>query len=268
MDIAARWAGISLTMALCSLSGCQSGIPDPTSALPLRHVSVQELVTLLNQRSEHIRGLRALLQLQARGNIIPIRRSMSMSLSYIRPALIRLRAFDPLGRTVFDLTSNSMRFRAHLPTHNRVVTGTRTAPAIDTHPEAPSTRTRMLHLITAISEAVLAMPIDDTSHLTLHEDGSLYRIAIPSDTHSTQPARHLWVERINLDVVKEDVFNDRGNLILTITFDDYRFLGPDRNVPYPFLVAIHDVEANSHYTLTFQEVILNPDVSPNEFENL
>ena len=252
--------------AVLLLTGCRSGIPEPIVDLPLRQASAEELVTILNQRSGGIQSLRALLQLQARGKLIPIRRSMNMSLSYLRPSLIRLRGFDLFGRTLFDLTSDLTNFHVHLPTQNRVVTGTHPTDLANPASETPSMRKRVLRLVTAISETVLAAPIADEHHVTLHEEGLHYRIDITAESHSTHPIRQVWIERINLDVVKEAVFSDTGDLIITVEFDDYRVLGPRRNIHYPFHMFIHDVATNSHYTLKFQEIIPNPEFSPNVFD--
>ena len=257
-----------LAVAVLLLTGCRSGVPEPIPDLPLRQASVEELVTMLNQRSDQIHGLRALLKLQARGKIIPIRRSMNMSLSYVRPSLIRLRAFDPLGRTLFDLTSDQTHFHVHLPTQHRVVTGTHTSTLADPPSETPSRRQRMLRLVKVVSETVLAAPIDDGNHVTLHEEGLLYRLEITADSHSAHPMRQVWVERINLDVVKEAVFSDTGDPIIAVEFDDYRALGPHGNIQYPFHMSIHDVATNNHYTLKFKEVLPNPEFAPTEFDAL
>lgn len=255
-------------VAVLLLTSCRSGIPEPIVDLPLRHASAKELVTMLNHRSDGIQSLRALLQLQARGKIIPIRRSMNMSLSYIRPSLLRLRAFDPLGRTLFDLTSDQTHFRVHLPTQNRVVTGTHTVAAEGTHPDTPSMRHRMLHLVRAVSATVLAAPIEDGNHITLHEEGLFYRLDVAEVSRPTQPMRQLWVERINFDAVKEAVFSETGDPIITVEFDDYRAIGPRGNIQYPFHISIHDVATNSDYTLKFQEVLPNPPLLTTEFDAL
>ena len=264
----ARWPSIVLAVALCLMTSCRSGTPDPLDTLPLHTASTEELVTLLNQRSEHIHTLRALLQLQAWGRIIPIRRSMAMSLSYVRPSLIRLRAFDPLGSTLFDMTSDQTHFHVQLPTQNRIVTGTHPAESGAAHSNTTSIRTRMLHFVRAVSATVLVSPIDATHRVTSHKEGALYRIEVAPHSQPDQPTRKLWVERVNLDVVKEAVFGDTGNPIILVEFDDYRTLGSPGNAQYPFLMSIHDIAMDSRYTLTFQEVLLNPTLPPMEFDAL
>ncbi|MBQ28167.1 MAG: hypothetical protein CMH81_08550 [Nitrospiraceae bacterium] len=274
LGLRARWG--SITMGACAFfclaamvvlfTGCRSGIPEPVPDLPLRQASVEELMTMLNQRSDQIQSLRALVQLHGRGKIIPIRSSMNMSVSYVRPSLIRLRAFDPLGRTLFDLTSNQMQFRVHLPTQNRVVAGTHSATSADPPSEMSSMRQRFLHLVSAVSKTVLATPIDDSHHVTLYEEGLLYRIEVMETPHSSHPVRQLWVERINFDVVKDAVLSATGDPIITVEFDDYRSLGPRGQILYPFHMSIHDVVTDSHYTLIFQEVLPNPEVGPTEFD--
>ena len=255
-------------VAFVLLTGCRSGIPEPIVDLPLRQASAEELVTMLNQRSDGIQSLRALLQLQARGKLIPIRRSMNMSISYVRPSLIRLRAFNLFGQTLFDLTSDQTHYHVHLPTQKRVVTGTHPPTLADPPSETPSRRNRVLRLVRVVAETVLAAPIDDTHHVTLHEDGLLYRIEVAETSRPTQPVRHVWIERINLDVVKEAVFSATGDPIITVEFDDYRILGPRGEIQYPFHLSIHDVATNNHYTLTFQEVLPNPEFAPTEFDAL
>ncbi len=126
----------------------------------------------------------------------------------------------------------------------------------------------MLRLVKVVSETVLAAPIDDGNHITLHEEGLLYHLEITADSHSTHPIRQVWVERINLDVVKEAVFSDTGDPIIAVEFDDYRALGPHGNIQYPFHMSIHDVATNNHYTLKFQEVLPNPEFAPTEFDAL
>ncbi len=255
-----------LVVAVMFFSGCRSGLPDRVTDLPLRQASAEELVTMLNQRSEQIHSLRALVQLQARGKLIPIRSTMNMSLTYVKPSFIRLRAFDPLGRTLFDLASNHIQFRVHFPMQNRVVTGIHSATSIDSPLETSSMREQLLYLVMAVSKTILATSIDDRHHVTLHEEGLFYRIAIMETPHASYPIRELWVERINLDVVKDTVLNATGDPIITVKFSDYRVLGAHGKILYPFHMSIHDMRTDSHYTLKFQEVIPNPDVEPGEFD--
>ena len=129
-------------------------------------------------------------------------------------------------------------------------------------------RERMLHLVKAVSETVLATHIDAGAHATLHDEGLLYRIEIANEADSTQLLRQIWIERANFDVVKEAVFSAKGNPIVTVEFKDYRALGENRNLQYPFHMAIHDIATDSHYTLKFREVIPNPPFSPTEFDAL
>ncbi|HHZ83357.1 MAG TPA: hypothetical protein EYN60_05005 [Nitrospirales bacterium] len=255
-------------VAVLLLTSCRSGVPEPLVDLPLRQASAEELVTLLDQRSGGIQSLRALLQIQARGKFIPIRRSMNMSLSYVRPSFIRLRAFDLFGRTLFDLTSDQTHYHVHLPTQDRVVTGIHTSSSENPPSETPSKRQRMLRLVKVVAETVLASPIGDGHHVTLHEEGFLYRIEVAEHSRPARLLRQLWIERINLDVVKEAVFDDTGDPIIIVEFDDYRAIGPRGEVQYPFHLSIHDVATNNRYTLKFQEVLPNPTLSPTEFDAL
>ncbi len=255
-------------VAVLLLTGCRSGISEPLVDLPLRQSSAEELVTMLNQRSDRIQSLRALLQLKARGKLIQIHPSMNISLSYRRPSLIRLHAFDLFGRTLFDLTSDQTQYHVHLPTQNRVVTGIHSSTVTNPPSKTPSKRQLLLRLVKIVTEVVLAAPIDDGYHVTLHQEGFLYRIEVAEHSRPTQPVRHVWIERINLDVVKEAVFGDTGDPIITVEFDDYRALGSHGEIQYPFHLSIHDVATNNHYTLKFQEILLNPDFAPTEFDAL
>ncbi len=253
-------------MVFCLLlASCRAGVPEVVDTLPLRHASPEELVTIVNTRAHELHSIRALLQLEARGKYIPIRRSLNMSLAYVRPASVTLRAFDPLGRTLFDLTSNDTAYRIHVPSQNRVVTGTHAAVEADTTSDTPSMRHRMLSLVKAVSQTVLVTPIDDTQTVSVTEDSQLYRLDVMNDTHSTPAIRQVWFERINLDVVKAVIFDDSGNPLIHVDFDDYRGIGPSSGIQFPFHLAIQDLASQSRYTLKFTEVLPNPVLSPTHF---
>ncbi len=257
-----------LTIGFLALISCRTSPPISHDTLPLHTTTTPELVTLLNQRSEQIQTLKALLQLQAQGSVIPIRRSMNVSLSYRRPALIRLRAFDPLGQTLLDMTSDQARFHVHLPTRQRIITGTHIETLENASSDTPSNRTLMLHFLRAVSTTVLASPINNTHQVTTHEEDDLYRIEVSVAEVPNQPHRIFWVERLNLDLVKEAILNETGENVLTVLYADYRILGPQRNIKYPFMMTIQDAVTDSQYTLKFQEVQINPELRPKTFDAL
>ena len=140
-----------------------------------------------------------------------------------KPAFIRMIGLFPVVQTTaFDMASDGERFRLYLPTKNRFIigksrdSGSRSKSALE--------NLRPQHILDALliqgpepgkEEAALEAFADkESSYYIVH-------ILRPVPEHGLLLARNIWFERRRLSLVRQQIFDDDGEMVTDVHFSDY-----------------------------------------------
>ncbi|MGH7164600.1 MAG: hypothetical protein ACREIS_03625, partial [Nitrospiraceae bacterium] len=134
----------------------------------------------------------------------------------------------------------------------------------------------------AMKSAVGIASVTKGEGVTLTEEGDQYRLEIyeqreAGSSVTRRPRRRIWFERQFLEVVREDLLTAAGELEASIEFEDFRpvailpagvagsadgrMAAPMR---IPFKITTHDGRGQGTLTVTFQEIVPNPHLKPEE----
>jgi outer membrane lipoprotein-sorting protein len=153
---------------------------------------------------------------------------------YIRfrkPAEIRIIGLYPVVRNkMFDMLSTGTDFRLYIPAQNRFLTG-------QNEIEQPSPNKlynlRPQHFL----DAMLVRPIDTQTNQVLLENFTdednafyiLYEVHPNSEGH-LQLRRTIWIDRLELDIARQLIFDDSGNILTDARYSEWKVYD---NVPFP-----------------------------------
>jgi hypothetical protein len=237
--------------------------PEP----PLQSASLQDLVVRLDERTKSIQTLKALVTIRSEEQP-----AVTASLSLSRaandgPPSIRLKGFDPFGRTLFDLISVGDRARLTIPAQGRVLEN---GPDKSDDPSLPVQAAELRLAVSALIGPFVGpgeIPVIegvDTDYL-IH----LIRV---SGTEG-RLAKRLWFERGRLRLIREEIFeNSAGSKTAAVEFLDYQARsGPDGStVDWPNRMILtrpgRESARGGRLELEFHEVRPNAAIPTEEFQ--
>lgn len=274
------WLIFCLMMILTS--GCADRYqvaPEPT---PLS-VSLKDLVDHLDKRMQSIQTSRSLLTIHPAG-----RPPMTGSLSFSRsasggPPSLRLKGFDLLGRTLFDLISVGDRVRAVIPAQQRIIESP--SDQLD-DPSLPMPGSEMQQVISIAVGPLIEL--DETP--VLEQQGALYivhliRVSATGSDREGRLTKRLWFERHRLRLIRAEwfgrgepvhgepvqgeplgegeLFGDGDRVVTAVEFQNYQTWS---GIDWPGRMIVIRLQDESRLTLEFHEVHFNIAISPEEFQ--
>jgi hypothetical protein len=177
------------------------------------------------------------------------------------PLSIRLKGFDPFGRTLFDLISVGDRARLTIPGEGRVL---ESGPD---KPDDPSLPVHAAELRLAVS--ALVGPFVGPGEIPVIERvGTNYLIhLIRVSGAEGLLTKRLWFERSHLKLEREELFKEKEDAATWVEFYDYRSLS---GIDWPDRITLtrqqDEVHEASRVTLQFHEVHPNAVIPPDEFK--
>lgn len=139
-----------------------------------------------------------------------------------KPDDIRIRATLPyVGTLAFDMVSNSTDFRLYLKDKNLFVEGLNSAPA-DSPNKIENLRPE------AFLSSLLIRPWDPATEFVMlkddtDEDNALYRLEFnrKASDGTPIPGREIWFDREDLSIVRQKVYDNRGNIISDTSYSEW-----------------------------------------------
>lgn len=230
--------------------------PEP----PLLTATVRELTARMDQRTRSIQTLKALVTIRSERQP-----AVTASLSFSRsadggPPSLRLKGFDPFGRTLFDLISVGDRVRLTIPGEGRV---------LESGPdkrEDPSLPVQAAEVRLAVS-ALVGPFVEPGEIPVIERTGTIYLIhLIRVSGAEGRLTKRLSFERSHLTLEREELFKEKGDAATFVEFYNYRSLS---GIEWPDRITItrrqDEFQEASRVTLEFHEVHPNAAIPPEEF---
>jgi len=150
-----------------------------------------------------------------------------------RPGSIRVRAsFPVVGTTVFDMTSDSKEFHVYLPTKNRLLVGKN---EFSKRSENRVENVRPQHILEAL---LIDPPRDNETIQFLRNETyglSAYHVVVLKKKDEQQLSRELWFERNSLNIARQTIFENNGDLATDIWYSSWIENDP---APFPGVIRI------------------------------
>ena len=263
--------GASLLVASLFLSGCivrKTRIPDNQRLLPAQTRSFTDLLRDLEARSGAIKTLKVAKVLflpsegaRTKGQITATRVQVPGFILVNRPNEIRIRLNLPLlGSTGADMVSDGRQYKVWIPFSNKMYVG----------PADESIRIGKLDLqLPPPKDIASAMFVDIKPYInnlkykllpkqTTVGTHSYYIVTVidieARDTNG-QVVQEIWVDRTNMEIVRQVAYGEEGRELTDTTFSGYQVTG---DAPFPRVVTIYRPLEDVNLKITFES---SPDAN-------
>ncbi len=180
-----------------------------------------------------------------------------------KPAEIRLIGLYPVVRTkAFDMVTNGADFRLFLPSKNQFIIGRNELSA------APSAN-KIENLRPGVFlDALLVRPPDPNQSTVLadftDEDNAAYILHILDTGADGQLhlARDVWVDRLNLRIVRQMIFDASGEILTDARYSDWKVYD---GVPFPKVIDINRPRDEYGVVITLVKADINKAISSDKF---
>jgi hypothetical protein len=181
-----------------------------------------------------------------------------------KPAEIRMIGLYPVVRNkAFDMVSNGTDFRLFVPSKNQFIVG-RNEPAA-----APSPK-KMENLRPSVFlDALLIKPPEPKEFSVLtdftDEDNAVYIMHILYNGADGQllPARDIWFSRITLHIIRQVMFDARGNILTDARYSDWKTYD---GVQFPRVIDINRPQDEYGVVISVVKADINKPLSDSKFE--
>lgn len=187
-----------------------------------------------------------------------------------RPAYVRMIGQAPvIGKTIFDMTSDTDTFRVSIPSKNKFLVG---SIAVERNSKKPIENLRPQHLLDALlwseirkEEAVLFEEFND-------ERARYYILTVLHGGYQTEVLRKIWFDRADLQIMRLQEFGPKGALLSDVRYSDWRGLTTDQEgAPlafnsFPFAMQLDRPHDDYHLSLQVTKLMLNEDIPAERFK--
>lgn len=275
---------VSATLAAFSC-GCGGGAIKRTTkvgsaAKPVvRDATREDLLEKYNEIAHGIKSVDATVELKPTAGskysgVIEEYHEVKAFLLAQRPAEIRMIGQAPvIGKTVFDMTSDTDTFRVSIPSKNKFLVG---SVAVERVSEKPIENLRPHHLLDALlwpeirkEETVLFEEFND-------ETARYYVLTVLRGGYRTEILRKIWFDRSDLQISRLQTFGPKGALLSDVHVSDWQpVLGdqehpastpPDAVSAFPRAIRIERPHDDYRLDLQITKLALNEDLPQDRFK--
>src|SRR6266851_8471169 len=220
--------------------GCGGGaIKKTTKVTPeaktvVRDASRDELLEKYNEIARGIKSVNASVELKPTAGsrysgVIEEYHEVKAFLLAQRPAQVRMVGQAPvIGKTIFDMASDTETFRVYIPSKNKFLVG---SVAVERTSDKPIENLRPQHLLEALlwpeirkEEIVLFEEFND-------ENARYYVLTVLRGGYRSEILRKIWFDRADLQVSRLQSFGPRGVLLSDVHVSGWQPLVSDQETP-------------------------------------
>lgn len=179
-----------------------------------------------------------------------------------KPANIRIIGLYPVVRNkAFDMVSDGARFELYIPAKNRLVIGRND---LETHSKNKLANLRPQHFL----EAMIVRPVDPVHETAVlenltDEDNAVYILHILREVGGRPVlARNIWFDRLNLNLVRQQIFDADGNILSDARYADW---GVFNGVRFPKRIDINRPQDEYGVVMTVVKAEINKPISDDKF---
>lgn len=223
-----------------------------------KDASIEELLRLLDLRYEEINTIKALVSIEV-DSIPPVPlRSFDGEVVYSKPRDLRIRGFGPVFlRPIFDFVARGEDFQFQTLNDGKIFEGNLNELLSTGSIEGPIKFADLLDVLGAVGT-----PFIDPSLVTALEKTDEFYIIYVIVMHGGKGKldKKIWIDRVDHQVKKEEVFDLSGLRRMVLSFGDYR---PTGGIIRPYKISAE--REGLKINLRFREIRMNPQLEPVDF---
>src|SRR6266852_1122508 len=273
-------------VTLVSVScGCGSRTIKTTTRLPpqtkpiVRAATREELLEKYHEVARGVKSVNATVELKPTAGskysgVIEEYHEVKAFLLAQRPAQIRMVGQAPvIGKTIFDMASDTETFRVYIPSKNKFLVG---SVAVERTSDKPIENLRPQHLLEALlwpeirkEEIVLFEEFND-------ETARYYILTVLRGGYRSEILRKIWFDRADLQVSRLESYGPKGVLLSDVHVSDWQALVADQEHPattlpagvtgFPRAIRIDRPHDDYRLDLQLTKVMLNEEIPQERFK--
>jgi len=262
---------VLLTALVLLLPGCivrklkvrRPGIA-PTARL--QTTSLEQLLEKLRAGDQQIRTVNATVDLEPsigsvlKGEISELKDVRAFVLIR-KPQMIRMIGLYPVLRNrAFDMVSDGMEFKLYVPAKNKFIVGKN---RIEKPSEHRLENIRPQHIF----EALMVRPPHDGERALLENDtdelhANYILHMVRAQDGRLLLARNVWFDRVHLRVVRQQIFDELGDMVSDSRYDDYEAV---QGITFPKRFLVMRPKDEYGFKLKVQKLELNAPLADDKF---
>ena len=270
----------TLAVICCGCGGAINHTQNiPASEKPVaKDAAREELIDRYNLVAQGVKTLNATVELKPTAGskysgVIQEYHEVKAFLLASRPADIRMIGQAPvIGKTVFDMASDTETFRVSIPSKNKFLVG---PVALERASSKPIENLRPQHLLDALlwpeirkEEAVLLKEFND-------ETARYYVLTVLRGGYQTEVLREIWFDRADLQVARLQSFGPKGALLSDVRVSDWQPLVGDQEraagaspavTSFPRAIRIERPHDDYHLEMQVTKIMLNEEIPAERFK--
>ncbi|HMD39401.1 MAG TPA: hypothetical protein VKH15_08975 [Candidatus Acidoferrum sp.] len=276
-----RRLACTLLATLAGLSGGCGGAVKQVQNVPAAQRAValdstrEELLDKYNAIAKGVKSLNMTVELKPTAGskysgVIEDYHEVKAFLLAERPAYIRMIGQAPvIGKTVFDMTSDTDTFRVSIPSKNKFLVG---PIAMDRNSKKPIENLRPQHLLDALLWSEIRKEEEVFFEEFNDERARYYILTVVRGGYLREVLRKIWFDRADLQIVRLQEFGSKGALLSDVRFSDWRALIADQEgtplafTSFPFAIQIDRPHDDYHLNLQVTKLMLNEDIPADRFK--
>jgi outer membrane lipoprotein-sorting protein len=272
-------AGVAVAAISCGCGGRVSTRQTVPAAqiVVAKDATREELLDKYNAMAKGVKSVNATVELKPTAGskysgVIEEYHEVKAFLLAQRPAYVRMIGEAPvIGKTVFDMASDTESFRVSIPSKNKFLVG---PVAVERTSSKPIENLRPQHLLDALlwseirkEEAVLFEEFND-------EKARYYVLTVLRGGYRTEILRKIWFNRADLQVSRLQDFGPKGALLSDVHFSDWEPLTADQEqtagtppgvTAFPHTIQIDRPHDDYRLALQIIKLMLNEDLPADRF---
>jgi hypothetical protein len=275
---------LTLSTLACACGGKNAGVKStkvipPTTRPVAREATEEDLVDRYNALAKNVKTLDATVELKtttgsAYNGVINEYHEVKAFVLAARPSYIRMIGQVPVvGKTIFDMASDSRTFEVSIPSKNKFLEG---PVALTRQSDNPIENLRPQHLLEALlwpeilkEEAVLIEESND-------ESGRYYVLTVLRGGYKTEILRKVWFDRADLNMVRLESYGPKGALLSDVRYSDWQpadasaagtssAAGGNTVQEYPRNIRIDRTRDEYQLNMSIKKIVLNERLEADRF---
>jgi outer membrane lipoprotein-sorting protein len=241
-------------IATSFLSGCTL-IEYPRGKIYHPLPSVEEVIGNLKKRSDGIRSMRGIMNIQVRS----LQRSYNVQQAFQiqKPSKIRIQTLGIFGQPVLFLTTEGSNLTIFVPSEKRAYIGDASPQNLSIGIPIPFSPPQIVKLLTG------EIPIYENNGFIyeIDQDNGLLRLDTVNKNLDFGRLR-LWIDLGKWTVVKGELLNEREDLVWKIVYNRFRY---ERGFNLPFYIDVEIAGGQTRASIELEDVEINPDIRDDSF---
>jgi outer membrane lipoprotein-sorting protein len=227
-----------------------------------KEATLQELITMINERSRKIDTLIASIDIDFRPISERNFRSCKGRLMVEKPDQIRLKGYRSLLPTFFLLVSDGSTYWLSVPSKKRVYKGQVEERVVSEDLSQEDIYFTPSHIVDSLFLDEIKLDASQKAFLDILPDMYIINIVKTADDGVLFSRKRIWIDRKDFTIYKHEQFDLEGKLISEVSFRQFKEIS---GILFPGLIYIRRPWEGIDTRLLFNKITFNTSLDPEAF---